>query len=290
MMLGLESFAPLATRYDGFIVDLWGVVHDGIRPYPGARDCLARLRDQGGRVVLLSNAPRRVDVVRDQLARMGVTPDLYHGIMTSGEYTRSLMAAWTDPWFAGLGRRMLHLGAPKDHNLFEGLDLVQVDDPEDADFILNTGPDQDRGEGAHEPYLPLLARCAARKLKMICANPDMEVMRGGQRLICAGLLASLYAQQDCPVRWIGKPYPEVYGPVMDMLDMPRARMLAVGDALATDMRGARQAGIDGCWVLGGIHQEMIGNDLALARAEAAAAGLSPVATVPSFRWEAGNGA
>ncbi|GBQ88872.1 hydrolase IIA [Gluconacetobacter johannae DSM 13595] len=283
-MQTLDDFAPLAARYDGFIVDLWGVVHDGVAPYPGAPDCLARLRGMGRRVVLLSNAPRRVDVVREGLRAMGVADDLYDGIMTSGEYTRGLLHGRTDPWFAGLGRRMFHIGAPKDFNLFEGLDLEQVTDPASADFILNTGPDQERGENDPAPYLLVLAACAAHGLKMICANPDMEVIRGGRRLICAGLLASLYEQKGGEVRWIGKPYPEVYGPVLDMLAMPRGRVLAVGDALATDMRGARGAGVDGCWVLGGIHQEMIGDDADLARAEARAAGLTPVATVPGFRW------
>jgi HAD superfamily hydrolase (TIGR01459 family) len=283
-MESLDGFAPLADRYDGFIVDLWGVIHDGVRPYPGARDCLARLRDLGRRVVLLSNAPRRVAVVREGLRAMGLADDLYGGVMTSGEYTRGLLSARTDPWFAGLGRRMLHLGAPKDYNVFEGLDLEWVESPADADFILNTGPDQERGENDPAPYLPILTECAARGLKMVCANPDMQVIRDGQRLICAGLLASLYEQRGGPVRWIGKPYPEIYAPVLDMLDLPRGRVLAVGDALATDMRGAHGVGVDGCWVLGGIHQEMIGNDTALARAEAASAGLAPVATVPTFRW------
>ncbi|GBQ37387.1 TIGR01459 family HAD-type hydrolase [Gluconacetobacter azotocaptans] len=283
-MQALDDFAPLAARYDGFIVDLWGVVHDGVAPYPGARDCLARLCGMGRRVVLLSNAPRRVDVVREGLRAMGVTDDLYDGIMTSGEYTRGLLRGRTDPWCAGLGRRMFHMGAPKDFNLFEGLDLEQVTDPASADFILNTGPDQDRGENDPAPYLPVLAACAAHGLKMICANPDMEVIRGGRRLICAGLLASLYEQKGGEVRWIGKPYPEVYQPVLDMLGLPRDRVLAVGDALATDMRGAQRVGVDGCWVLGGIHQEMIGDNADLARAEAKGAGLTPVATVPGFRW------
>lgn len=286
MMRFLDGFAPLAEQYDGFIVDLWGVIHDGISPYPGARDTLAALRAAGKRVVLLSNAPRRVSVVCDGLRAMGVADDLYDGVMTSGEYTRGLLAERSDPWFAGLGRRMLHLGAPKDYNLFEGLDLERVEDPVEADFLLNTGPNPEQGEGDPAPYLPLLDACAARGLKMVCANPDLEVIRGGRRLICAGLLASLYEQKGCAVRWIGKPHPEVYGPVLRMLDVPRARVLAVGDALATDMRGAKAVGVDGCWVLGGIHQEMIGDDTALAEAEASSAGLAPVACVPSFRWAA----
>lgn len=187
---------------------------------------------------------------------------------------------------------MVHLGPDKDVDVYAGLDLDVVEDPAQADFVLNTGPDAELGENEIAPYLPMLEQCAARHLPMICANPDQQVIRGTQRLICAGAMASWYEAHGCKVRWIGKPYPEVYGLALSLLDVPPARVLALGDALATDMRGAKTAGIDGCWVLGGIHQEMLGGSWAegrnpdhdLAVAEVTAAGLSPVACVPSLRW------
>ena len=283
-MRHLDGFAALAEAYDGFIVDLWGVVHDGISPYPGALDCLQRLRRAGRRVVLLSNAPRRVAAVRAGLRAMGIAEALYDGIVSSGEATREALRQRYDPWFAGLGRRLLHLGPPKDAELFEGLGLDQVDDPETADFLLNTGPDDEEAEAGTEPYLPLLRACAARRLPMLCANPDLEIVRGGRRIPCAGMLARFYEQFGGSVRSIGKPYPEVYRIVRSMLELPAARILAVGDALATDIAGAAAAGLPSCWVLGGIHAEAIGDDPALARAEAAAAGLAPLAAIPAFRW------
>ncbi len=283
-MRHLAGFAPLAQDHDGFIVDLWGVVHDGVTPYDGAVDCLLRLRAAGKRVVLLSNAPRRTRLVQAGLRAMGLPDDTYDAVLTSGEATRGALLERTDPWFAKLGRHVLHLGPLKDRDIFEGLDLDIVGDPADADFLLNTGPDDDSGESGPEPYLPLLRACAERGLPMLCANPDLEIVRGGSRIICAGLLARFYEQYGGVVRSIGKPHPEVYDIVCPTLGVPRSRILAVGDALATDIAGARAAGIASCWVLGGIHAEMIGNDSALAEAEAAGAGLAPIATVSSFRW------
>ncbi|GAB6966650.1 TIGR01459 family HAD-type hydrolase [Komagataeibacter kakiaceti JCM 25156] len=287
-----DGLSDLADGYDGFILDLWGVVHNGVAPYPGVLDCLKRLRGRGQRIVLLSNAPRRTATVEPGLHRMGVGADLYDAIMTSGECTHRMLAARTDPWFAGLGRRMVHLGPDKDVDVYTGLDLDVVTDPAGADFVLNTGPDADLGEEDMTPYLPLLEKCVAHGLPMICANPDQQVIRGTRRLICAGAMASWYEEHDGAVRWIGKPYPEVYELALSLLDVPRGRVLALGDALATDMRGAATAGIDGCWILGGIHQEMLGGcwqqgrnpDYDLAVAEASSAGLAPVACMPSLRW------
>ena len=283
-MRHLDGFAPLSLRHDGFIVDLWGVVHDGITPYPGAMECLLRLRAAAKRVVLLSNAPRRAAPVQEGLRAMGLADDCYTAVLTSGEATRSALLARSDPWFAGLGRRVLHLGPLKDRSIFEGLDLTIVDDASDADFLLNTGPDDDAGQAGVEPYLPLLHRCIARELPMLCANPDLAIVRGGERIVCAGMLARIYEQLGGETRSIGKPYPGVYETVCGLLELPKARILAVGDALATDIAGAQAAGIDSVWVLGGIHAEFIGGDHALAEAEAAGAGLSPIATVPTFRW------
>lgn len=280
----LDRLSSIAGNYDGYIVDLWGVVHDGVTPYPGAIACLQRLREAGKRVVLLSNAPRRVAPVQAGLRRMGLPDDSYDGILTSGEATRVMLEQRTDPWIASVGRRVLHLGPEKDANVYAGLDLTLVTAPGDADLLLNTGPDDDSAEDVLAIYAPLLRACGEARVPMLCANPDLEIVRGGKRIVCAGLLASQYAQLGGQVRSIGKPHPEVYAQVLDMLAVPRDRVLAVGDALATDIAGAKAAGIASCWVLGGIHAEMIGDNMALAEAEAGSAGLAPVATIPSLGW------
>jgi HAD superfamily hydrolase (TIGR01459 family) len=273
----LTGFAPLAARYDGFILDMWGVLHDGVTAFPEAVEALRRLR--GRPVVLLSNAPRRADAARHLLRRLGIGDDLYTGLVTSGEAVHALLRDRTDPWFARLGRRLFHLGPARDRNVFEGLDLEPVPAPEAAEFVLNTGPD-DEAPSDPEAYDGVLARAAARRLPMVCANPDLEVMRGGRRVICAGLLAQRYAALGGEVRSVGKPDPAIYRPVLALLGLPRARVLAVGDSLRTDIAGAAAAGLDSAWVLGGIDEEIAADPAAaLARA-----GLSPVAILPAFCW------
>jgi HAD superfamily hydrolase (TIGR01459 family) len=281
----LTGFGPLAAQYDGFILDLWGVIHDGVTPYPGAADCLRALRDAGKPVVLLSNAPRRAAVAAKALRAMGIGDELYTGIMTSGEATHlALSNPAADPWFARLGPRVFHLGPERDRNVIDGLPLVRVETPGEADFVVNTGPDDLGSQTEVADFFPVLEACRAAGLPMICANPDLEVIRGGVRVICAGALAQHYARLGGDVRWLGKPDAAIYAPVLAMLGVDRTRVLAVGDALRTDIAGADSAGIDSCWVLGGIHGAELGGDPHKIEAAAAAAGLSPVACLPGFVW------
>lgn len=279
-MQHLDGFAPLAARYDGFILDLWGVIHDGVSPYPGAVDCLRRLRALGKPAVLLSNAPRRAHAAADAMRGMGIASDLYTGIVTSGEVAH---AALRDRSWPRIGERLYHLGPERDRNVFADTGLVAVSDPADAAFLLNTGPDDTRSPTDIAEYEAELQACFAAGLPMLCANPDLEVIRGGARVICAGALALRYEAMGGEVLWIGKPDAAVYAPVFALLSVERSRVLAVGDALRTDVAGARAVGVDACWVLGGIHAADLADPAAADRA-AAAAGLAPVATVPAFRW------
>jgi HAD superfamily hydrolase (TIGR01459 family) len=283
-MQHLTGFAELADRYDGFIIDLWGVVHDGVTPYDGAVECLTRLRAAGKPAVLLSNAPRRAYVAQKAMREMGIPDDLYTGILTSGEVTHSLLRDRQDPWFASLGARVFHIGQARDLNVLETLPIQLVDSPADGDFILNTGPHEERSLTDVGAYEDVLAACLDAGLPMVCANPDLEVIREGGRWICAGAMAQRYEALGGIARWIGKPDPAVYAPVLDMLDLPPHRILAVGDALRTDMAGAKAVGVDGCWVLGGIHAEELGADPDLVERAAAVAGLAPVAAIPAFMW------
>jgi HAD superfamily hydrolase (TIGR01459 family) len=275
----LTGLAPLAASYDGFIVDLWGVIHDGVKPYPGAANCLRMLRDTGKGTVLLSNAPRRVASVQRVLRAIGIEDSLYTGIVTSGEATHGVLRDRPDAWYQALGQAVLHIGAARDRNVIEGLGLERVEAPEAASFVLNTGLDDPYAETDGAVYDPLLRACAARRLPMICANPDLEIIRDGVRLLCAGILAQRYQALGGEVRSLGKPDPTIYGPVMERLGLPRSRILAVGDGLRTDIAGAQAAGIDSCWVLGGIHSHE-SDPLGTAQA----AGLAPVAAIPAFVW------
>jgi HAD superfamily hydrolase (TIGR01459 family) len=283
-MRALPGFHAIAGEYDGFILDLWGVIHDGVRPYPGAVDCMASLRAAGKRVLLLSNAPRRADSIQRQLRRMGIDDAWYDGVMTSGEAAYLMLRDRPDPWYAALGTRVFHLGPERDRGVMAGLDLQVFDGPAGAEFMLNTGPDDHAPQTDPSHYDPVLQASAAAGLPMICANPDLEVIRGGVRVVCAGTLAVRYAAMGGDVRSLGKPDPAIYRPVLDMLAVPGARVLAVGDALRTDIAGAAAVGLDACWVLGGLHGAHLGGDDARTEAEAAAAGLSPVACIQHFVW------
>ncbi len=180
----IDGMRELAPGYDGFILDLWGVVHDGTAPFPGVLDCMGRLIAAKKRVVLLSNAPRRADDVVRRIAAIGVPSGLYHGVMSSGEEAWQHLARRDDPFYAALGRRCLHICSERDLEIREGLDLDFVDTPDEADFILNTGPAE--WEDTHEDYRPLLEAARKRDLPMVCANPDLVVIHAGRMALCAG--------------------------------------------------------------------------------------------------------
>ena len=285
----LPGFAPLAERYDGFILDLWGVIHDGVNAFPHAVDCLARLRETGKRTLLLSNVPRPNDAAQALMRRMGIPDDLYTDILTSGEAVRRALRDPPDLWWAELGQRVFHLGPERDHGVIEGLPLTKVAQPSDANFVLNTGPDDHRNPTDLAEFEEVLRDCATHRLPMICANPDLLVIRGGVRVLCAGSLAVRYRELGGDVRSIGKPDPAIYQPVLQSLGLPVDRILAVGDALHTDIAGAAGVDIASCWVLSGIHGDMLANDSggfdgAAAERAAHEANVTPVATIPRFNW------
>jgi HAD superfamily hydrolase (TIGR01459 family) len=266
----LEGLAPVIDAYDAFIVDLWGVLHDGAHPLPGTVECLTALKRAGKRVALLSNAPRPAAPVIARLAEIGFARELYDDVMTSGEETWRHLVRRADPWYAALGERCYMIGPPRDNGMLVDVRAVRVHALEDAEFILNTGADF--GDTV-EKFEELLQRAAARDLPMICANPDLEVLMRGNREICAGALAARY--ESCF---------ELLG------DPAHARVCAIGDSLRTDIAGAQAAGLDSILVTGGIHAEALGvrpGELPpLERLEAlcGAIGVRPTAAVPGLRW------
>ena len=285
----LPGIADLVSDYDGFVLDLWGVIHDGMSLYPGVADTMSRLAAAGKSFVMLTNAPRRAWAVSEQMAAMGMPEALCRPVMSSGEATWRELRTRSDPWYAGLGGRCYHIGPERDENLFDGLDIERVDVLEDADIILNTGPWRD--DERVEDYEDRLSTGARLEIPMICANPDLQVIRGGKRIICAGALARRYEALGGAVRYLGKPHASIYDYCFEHLGgAERDRILAIGDSLRTDIAGAAAAGIDSVLVVGGIHAEELGaadgvspdaDALALLCARE---GLSPVAAVPAFIW------
>ncbi len=285
----IHGLAEIAGRYDGFILDLWGVLHDGDKPYPGAVDCLRRLKQAGKRVMALSNAPRRVDVASARMAEMGIPLDLLTAVMTSGEDAWQHLKQRDDPWYAKLGRKCFHLGPERDTGMLEGLDLAVVHDMAQAEFVLNTGAHMD-GETLNL-YEPMLQQGAKRRVPMVCANPDLVVIHRGKMQICAGMLAERYEALGGHVRWHGKPHRDVYQTCFKLLGVAdRRRILAVGDSFRTDIAGAKGAGIDAVFVAHGIHGDELDvppgghPDPEKLNALIERTGLSPVSVLPHFVW------
>ena len=285
----VPGISALISDYDGFILDLWGVVHDGRDPYPGAIECLGKLRRMERRVVMLSNVPRRAATVAEAMVGMGIDRSLYDHVLSSGELAHRALKFRDDPWYAALGRRCLHMGPERDKGIFDGLDLEVVPTPEDAGFVLNTGPWWDTE--SLEDFEPALVACAKRGLPMVCANPDLEVIRAGKRIICAGTLAARYEALGGEVRYHGKPHGPTYEACLELMGIPdRRRIVAVGDSLATDVRGALEAGLGAVLVTSGIHADELGlkyaehPDPARLTQACERAGHVPSAAVPAFVW------
>jgi HAD superfamily hydrolase (TIGR01459 family) len=274
--------AALARDYDGFILDLWGVIHDGVTVFPGVIDCLQRMDAAGKRFLMLSNAPRRAAVIADGMIKMGIPEKLCRDIVSSGEAAWQELKTRRDPWYARLGTRCIHIGPDRDLNMFDGLGLERVAKIEAASFVMNTGPWRD--EEQVSDYEALMRESVARKLPMVCVNPDLEVIRGGKRIICAGALAQRYEQLGGDVRYEGKPHKEIYGRCFETLGVTdKSRVLAIGDSLRTDIAGATAAGIDAVLVTAtGLHK-----DEATPEAIAAAcdrAGARPKGTMTRLAW------
>ena len=283
----IDRLGDIAPRYDGFILDLWGVIHDGAAPLPGAVECLAALKDAGKRIALLSNAPRRAADVVARITRIGV-PALYDHVMSSGEEAWQYLARRDDPFYAQLGRRCLHIGSERDTGMREGLPLEFVEDVAEAELILNTGPAG--WDDRLEDYDPLLRAACARDLPMICANPDLVVLYQGRLALCAGALARRYEELGGRVRWHGKPYPSIYDTCLGLLGIvDRTRILAVGDSLATDIAGAAAAGLDSLLIAGGVHAEEFAAAGGMPDPQRVAAALAaldyrPIGVAPDLRW------
>jgi HAD superfamily hydrolase (TIGR01459 family) len=285
----VAGVAAVADAYDGFVIDLWGVLHDGVAAYPGAVDALTRLRAAGRRIVLLSNSPGRRASVADRMAALGVGPDLYDALITSGETTYEALRDRPDAAHRALGRRVYLLGPPRDDAILADLPgIVRVRDPAAADFIVNTGADAP--DETAELYDPVLDAGLARDLPMVCANPDLEVMVGDRMAICAGLIAQRYAVRGGRVIWHGKPHPGVYARCRAILGLPDDRVLAIGDTLRTDVAGAKAAGFAAALVTVGIHRDALGThdgrppEPARLAALLADATHRPDVVLPRFSW------
>ncbi len=282
----VTGLSALAADHDLIFCDVWGVLHDGLTAFPEAGAALRRFREGGGRVVLVSNAPRPAPSVVAQLDDYGVPREAYDDVVTSGDVTRALIAE------QGPGR-LYHLGPPRDLGLFEGLDSPLVPF-EEADFVVCTGLFEDESETVDD-YGATLQAMKARDLFLICANPDIVVERGDRLILCAGALAAAYDAIGGRTVTGGKPHRPIYeaalarGAALLGRTPDPSRILAVGDAIRTDIAGARDFGIHALLVARGIHAADFGYregqlDSALGLAWLGDQSHQPNAVAPALVW------
>jgi HAD superfamily hydrolase (TIGR01459 family) len=248
----VEQLRDLVGGVEVVLSDIWGVVHNGLEAFPEACAALYTYRQQGGTVILITNAPRPADSVQRQLRKLGIADDTYDAIVSSGDLTRHFVAGHP-------GKKIFWLGPERDNSIYRGLD-ADLGPLEQADYIICTGLFDDETESA-EDYRAMMLQALERKLPLICANPDIVVERGDRLIYCAGAIAELYRELGGEVIFHGKPHRPIYERAMQLAaersghSAALSRVLAIGDSVRTDLAGAHGFGIDLLFVTRGIHSE-----------------------------------
>jgi HAD superfamily hydrolase (TIGR01459 family) len=279
------SFSTLSADYDAVLSDVWGVIHNGVTPTREACDALGRFRQGGGTVVLITNAPRPGEFVKRFLDGISVPTEAYDGIVSSGDVTRAIIAQHA-------GQRVFHIGPERDLPIFDDLDVETVP-IERADFVVCSGLYDDTTE-TPQHYDELIATMRRRNLMMLCANPDIVVERGEKLIYCAGAIADRYAEAGGHVLFAGKPHKPIYEQALAAAmqlrgkALDRARVLAIGDSIRTDLKGAAAFGIDCLFVTAGIHADELGPrnspDASALVGMFAASGVYPKAVMRRLEW------
>jgi HAD superfamily hydrolase (TIGR01459 family) len=258
MTIFKDNILAIANKYQYFILDVWGVIHDGDSVYDGVVNSIKKLKELGKKIVFLSNAPRRSVIVEKVLADYGITKDYYEFILTSGEAAHFYLQQNQQNDFKKFGQKYFYIGPQKDRGLVSDLEYEEVLNTKDADFNITTGfdgPGSTLAERQHQ-----LDESIKYDLPMICVNPDLMVIKKtGQEFICAGVLANEYQKMQGKVHFFGKPHAEVYQILLQKLNISDlSKAIAVGDGMETDILGANNAGIDCALIAGGILSNKVG--------------------------------
>ena len=283
----IQSLADVSQGYDALFCDLWGCLHNGRAPYPAAVAALQGFRAGGGRVVLMTNAPRPNRYVAEQLGRLGVPGDAWDLIVSSGDAAQVAM-------FSGaVGRKVYHIGPEKDLGFFTDIPDEFADAPpitrvplEEAEGIVCTGPFDDLTETPAD-YRGTLLYAKAKGLTLLCSNPDLMVDYGDKRIYCAGAIAALYDEMGGTSLYYGKPHPPIYDLARRRLvatgaEASNDRILAIGDGINTDIQGGIGEGVDTLFVTGGLEAEAFGPDVEAPDAERLEAWLDERQLSPTY--------
>ncbi len=284
----LSGLSALQNQYDAVLCDIWGVLHNGASGFPAAAQALVALRRAGKAVVLVTNAPRPDYEIVAQLASLGIDSGAYDFIATSGDVCARAIIARAP-------QKAFHIGPARDLPLFDAASRMAGREIrpvalEDAGFAVCTGLVEDTVETPAD-YEAVLAACRAKNLPMVCANPDLVVYRGEQLVYCAGALAERYEALGGEVEQAGKPYAPIYRTALGMAEQARgrpldlARVLAIGDAMHTDIAGAQGVGLDCLWITTGIHRADLHAESGALDAEALKQFLDDHAAPPNYRMD-----
>ncbi len=253
----IEGLSTAAEQYSAMLIDAWGVLHDGGTLYPGAKACLSELQKREVPVVVISNAARRSDTVLEEILRFGIDAKSIYAAISSGEVLWQLISSG-DADFSFGDCAVYYYGPDRSRSVLYGLDLNITEDITRATVIITTGC-LDRVDTL-DYDLPFLNVAAKLDIPMICINPDLVAIRNGVKGYSAGSVAEKYIELGASdVRWIGKPHREIYQRALALLpQVATKKVLAIGDALRTDICGAESAGLDSLFIIGGIHHDEIG--------------------------------
>jgi HAD superfamily hydrolase (TIGR01459 family) len=254
----IAGLHEIADRFDHVLLDQWGTLHEGKAVFPEARACVRALRTAGKRVLILSNSGRRSDDNAERLAGLGLPENEHDSVLTSGEVVWHGLRDKAEPPFDQLGRHALLIARGNALSMIEGLDFVAVTNPARADFIWLAGLDDLSSNP--EDWREELERFAARKLPMLCANPDLIMFTPRGLLPAPGALAQLYAKLGGTVHYVGKPHPAIFATALKRLGNPKPeRVLVLGDSLDHDIEGGRRAGMLTALVTSGVHAKALEN-------------------------------
>ncbi|MTI18616.1 TIGR01459 family HAD-type hydrolase [Rhodobacteraceae bacterium RKSG542] len=282
----IHGVSQIAEQYDALLCDVWGVLHNGLSAFEPAKDALQRYREETGKpVVLLTNAPRPNHAIEEHLASMGITRDSFDAIVTSGDVVRADLEKQPEP-------KIYHIGPERNRSLFRGLSY-EICDEETGEVIVCTALNNRNAEEP-EDYRPLFERLLARDLTFVCANPDIVSHEGEKLVWCAGSLARLYAQMGGKTLIMGKPFAPIYDAALAKINelagkpVAKDRVLAIGDGMPTDIKGANAMDIPVLFISNGIHALEYGSvdnpDIGKVEERFKQEGMNAAALLPSLRW------
>ncbi|MDR0661888.1 MAG: TIGR01459 family HAD-type hydrolase [Holosporales bacterium] len=245
----IQCIADIKEKYQGYFIDVWSVLYnEGEGVIASAKEGLRVLQESEKTVVLVSNAARSGQELSTFLAREGLHSSLYQHAVTSGDCMRAYFVKRDKPIRCYLSGRSYSRAT------FEGVPVTFVATPEEAEIFIPCVPDHD--SSTLDPFIPLLDRCLAAHLPMLCGNPDEYILIKGRRVVRTGLFARYYAEKGGEVIAFGKPHTFIYTHAHALIPhIPKERILMIGDGLKTDILGAQNFGIDSLWITSGVSSQ-----------------------------------